>query len=87
MALTNFCDNVILDYPKPEEVVEMSVVENRWSSFRSGDGTIVNCLLNGDLLELVVLETPDGPSVDVDPEYVDLEVIRAGLNNKDIKIH
>lgn len=86
MDLTNSCEDNSLHVNDVCQENGMNATSDSWPSFEKADGTIVKCLLNDGFLELVIMETPKGVTIDVDPDYVDLRMIEAGLK-RTIKLH
>lgn len=53
---------------------------SKWREFTKEDGTVVKCLIDGNYLELVVIEDRDGHSLDIPPDMVDMSEIEEALN-------
>lgn len=50
---------------------------------RKKDGAEVECFVSkNNVLNLVVVRFPDGDLIEVDPEFVDYDMIKAGLGAK-----
>lgn len=50
--------------------------------FSREDGATVQCVIAEDTLELVIVEFADGGRVEIEPTFVDFEMLRRGLGDE-----
>lgn len=58
---------------------QKSVSDDEVRTFCRTDGALVKCLINDDVLELVIVEFSDGERVEIEPMFVDEQMIYDGL--------
>ena len=86
MTLTAYEEDDLHVRQLAEQETSMSETSENWSEFKNPDGTVVKCLVNQGFLEWVVMEAPDGASLDLGPDHVDIKMIRRGLGFE-VKLH
>ena len=86
MTLTANIEDDLHAHHLVEVETSMPETPENWPEFTNPDGTVVKCLIRDGYLEMVVMEAPQGWSIDVDPDFVDIKMIQRGLGY-DVKLH